>query len=90
MVVVFLQHVYLEINLTSIVSIVTGALKGVMRVGVLAKGLLLHERLDVNLVVLCHGEEKFFFIVRIIIDSFCPLVISLATFTGPPVDLKAS
>jgi len=35
-----------------------GALKGVMRVGVLAKGLLLHERLDVNLVVLCHGETK--------------------------------
>ena len=61
MVVVFLQHVYLKTNLTSIVSIVTGALKGVMRVGVLAKGLLLHERLDVNLVVLCHGEEKFFF-----------------------------
>ena len=36
----------------------SGALKGVMRVGVLAKGLLLHERLDVNLVVLCHGETK--------------------------------
>lgn len=34
-----------------------GALKGVMRVGVLAKGLLLHERLDVDLVVLCHGER---------------------------------
>lgn len=28
-----------------------------MRVGVLAKGLLLHERLDVDLVVLCHGES---------------------------------
>ena len=28
-----------------------------MRVGVLAKGLLLHERLDVDLVVLCHGKE---------------------------------
>ena len=28
-----------------------------MRVGVLAKGLLLHERLDVDLVVLCHGER---------------------------------
>lgn len=26
-----------------------------MRVGVLAKGLLLHERLDVDLVVLCQG-----------------------------------
>lgn len=35
-----------------------GALKGVMRVGVLAKGLLLHERLDVNLVVLCHGKKS--------------------------------
>ena len=34
-----------------------GALKGVMRVGVLAKGLLLHERLDVDLVVLCHGKK---------------------------------
>ncbi|XP_032239404.2 zinc finger RNA-binding protein isoform X2 [Nematostella vectensis] len=32
------------------------ALKGVMRVGVLAKGLLLHERLDVYLVVLCHDK----------------------------------
>ncbi|XP_020603163.1 zinc finger RNA-binding protein-like [Orbicella faveolata] len=32
------------------------ALKGVMRVGVLAKGLLLHERLDVDLVVLCHDK----------------------------------
>ncbi len=29
------------------------ALKGVMRVGVLAKGLLLHSDLGVNLVVLC-------------------------------------
>ena len=28
-----------------------------MRVGVLAKGLLLHERLDVDLVVLCHGKK---------------------------------
>jgi len=39
--------------------VVIGALKGVMRVGVLAKGLLLHERLDVNLVVLCHGKIFF-------------------------------
>lgn len=39
--------------------VVIGALKGVMRVGVLAKGLLLHERLDVNLVVLCHGKILF-------------------------------
>ena len=31
-----------------------------MRVGVLAKGLLLHERLDVDLVVLCHGKKLFF------------------------------
>ncbi|XP_028398966.1 zinc finger RNA-binding protein-like isoform X2 [Dendronephthya gigantea] len=31
-------------------------LKGVMRVGVLAKGLLLHERLDVQLVVLCQDR----------------------------------
>ncbi|XP_046857995.1 zinc finger RNA-binding protein-like isoform X3 [Xenia sp. Carnegie-2017] len=31
-------------------------LKGVMRVGVLAKGLLLHKRLDVELVVLCQDR----------------------------------
>lgn len=31
-----------------------------MRVGVLAKGLLLHERLDVDLVVLCHGKKLTF------------------------------
>lgn len=31
-----------------------------MRVGVLAKGLLLHERLDVDLVVLCHGKKLSF------------------------------
>ena len=31
----------------------TRVLKGVMRVGVLAKGLLLHGDLNVNLVVLC-------------------------------------
>lgn len=41
----------------AIFFIFLGALKGVMRVGVLAKGLLLHERLDVDLVVLCHGKE---------------------------------
>lgn len=35
-----------------------GTLKGVMRVGVLAKGLLLHERLDVELVVLCQGKRN--------------------------------
>ena len=34
----------------------SGTLKGVMRVGVLAKGLLLHESLDVELVVLCNGK----------------------------------
>lgn len=42
---------------TTVVFFFVGALKGVMRVGVLAKGLLLHERLDVDLVVLCHGER---------------------------------
>lgn len=40
-----------------------GALKGVMRVGVLAKGLLLHERLDVDLVVLCHGKKQTLYLV---------------------------
>lgn len=44
------NKVYLNCNFV-------GALKGVMRVGVLAKGLLLKERLDVNLVVLCHGKS---------------------------------
>ena len=34
----------------------TGTLKGVMRVGSLAKGLLLHGSLDVELVVLCNGN----------------------------------
>ena len=34
----------------------TGTLKGVMRVGCLAKGLLLHGSLDVELVVLCNGR----------------------------------
>ena len=45
----------------------SGALKGVMRVGVLAKGLLLHQRLDVDLVVLCHGEllGSFLFLMEI-------------------------
>ena len=38
----------------------SGALKGVMRVGVLAKGLLLRGRLDVDLVVLCHSKSSKF------------------------------
>lgn len=41
------------------------ALKGVMRVGVLAKGLLLHERLDVNLVVLCHDKPSRMLLKRV-------------------------
>lgn len=79
---------YFEINLISIVFIVIGVFKGVMRVGVLVKGLLFYERFDVNLVVFCYGEEKFFFIVRIIIDLFCLFVILLVIFTGFFVDFK--
>ena len=40
-----------------------------MRVGVLAKGLLLHERLDVDLVVLCHGK-KLSFLPFVILSKF--------------------
>ena len=50
-----MQIIALNCNLFCFMA---GALKGVMRVGVLAKGLLLHERLDVNLVVLCHGKNN--------------------------------
>ena len=41
-----------------------------MRVGVLAKGLLLHERLDVQLVVLCQGNTNLFFIPDVCLITF--------------------
>ena len=50
----------------------TGTLKGVMRVGCLAKGLLLHGSLDVELVVLCNGnwilliEDNFHFVTSVL------------------------
>ena len=58
----FLSGLYLfRYNLVPFFIVMfSGSLKGVMRVGVLAKGLLLHERLDVDLVVLCHGEFQYF------------------------------
>ncbi|XP_065060254.1 zinc finger RNA-binding protein-like isoform X2 [Rhopilema esculentum] len=40
-------------------------LKGVMRVGVLAKGLLLHESLDVELVVLCNDKPTLTLLRRV-------------------------
>ncbi|XP_031553484.1 zinc finger RNA-binding protein-like [Actinia tenebrosa] len=42
------------------------ALKGVMRVGVLAKGLLLRGRLDVDLVVLCHNKPTLSLLKRVV------------------------
>ena len=50
-------------------DLMSGALKGVMRVGVLAKGLLLHERLDVDLVVLCHGKNNYFLSTSFVVLS---------------------
>jgi len=41
------------------------ALKGVMRVGVLAKGLLLHNDLSVHLVVLCSEKPTRTLLVRV-------------------------
>ncbi|CAH3034416.1 unnamed protein product [Pocillopora meandrina] len=60
------------------------ALKGVMRVGVLAKGLLLHERLDVDLVVLCHDKPT-----KMLLNRVADLLPAhLAKVTEEKYDLK--
>ena len=48
-----------------------------MRVGVLAKGLLLHERLDVQLVVLCQGNTNLFFIPDLCLITFSTSIFAL-------------
>lgn len=45
-------------------------LKGVMRVGALSKGLLLHDDLNVELVVLCSSWPTHGFL-RQVLDEFC-------------------
>ncbi|KAJ7369331.1 Interleukin enhancer-binding factor 3 [Desmophyllum pertusum] len=55
-----------------------------MRVGVLAKGLLLHERLDVDLVVLCHDKPT-----RMLTDRVADLLPAhLAKVTEEKYEIK--